>query len=386
MHHYAEVGFNSNTFDGNRDKFHYVAFGGTANTRRQYVLSVFDTLHVNGELMKLDDSPAIQIEFSDVYTAKFWNNTFRVPQRYTTVISTRTDITRFNNNRFEGDARISGLVRDEFVLRDNVFTGSVVLSDLDFPQRNQIEWNDIKGRLAFNTKKVVNINNIPASQYQGLAPVTTPTYTDSIELAFFYKGVSTDELIDKRNFDGLVEQYKVLFDNYKQKGNLQASNGCFVAAKELEGRRLAAIYHTEGGFKNFFGWKLNQLMKFYTNHATEPALALVISVYILLAFSVIYFFFPSEWDVESKSKLIAHYRDFIQKNDKGYFKPFLKMVGGFAMSFVNAFTLSLNAFVTLGFGNIPTRGIARYICVVQGFIGWFLLSIFTVALFNQVLF
>jgi len=39
----------------------------------------------------------------------------------------------------------------------------------------------------------------------------------------------------------------------------------------------------------------------------------------------------------------------------------------------------------VGFGTIPTRGLARYVCIIQGFIGWFLLSIFTVALINQVL-
>jgi hypothetical protein len=51
--------------------------------------------------------------------------------------------------------------------------------------------------------------------------------------------------------------------------------------------------------------------------------------------------------------------------------------------FINAATLSLNAFTTLGFGNIPTHGMAKYVCVIQGFIRWFLLSIFTVALINQ---
>jgi hypothetical protein len=60
----------------------------------------------------------------------------------------------------------------------------------------------------------------------------------------------------------------------------------------------------------------------------------------------------------------------------------LKMMGGL----LNAITLSLNSFVTLGFGNIPTKGAARYVCIFQGFLGWFLLSIFTVALINQVLF
>jgi len=52
---------------------------------------------------------------------------------------------------------------------------------------------------------------------------------------------------------------------------------------------------------------------------------------------------------------------------------------------LNAITLSLNAFSTLGFGEIPTRGIARYVTIIQGFVGWFLLSIFLVSLIGQIL-
>ena len=52
---------------------------------------------------------------------------------------------------------------------------------------------------------------------------------------------------------------------------------------------------------------------------------------------------------------------------------------------LNAVTLSLNAFSTLGFGEIPTKGLARYVTIIQGFIGWFLLSIFLVSLIGQIL-
>ena len=52
---------------------------------------------------------------------------------------------------------------------------------------------------------------------------------------------------------------------------------------------------------------------------------------------------------------------------------------------LNAVTLSLNAFSTLGFGEIPTKGLARYVTIVQGFVGWFLLSIFLVSLIGQIL-
>ncbi len=64
---------------------------------------------------------------------------------------------------------------------------------------------------------------------------------------------------------------------------------------------------------------------------------------------------------------------------------FLFLVYVILVKALNALTLSVNAFTTLGFGDIPTRGLARYVAIVQGFIGWFLLSIFSVALINQVL-
>lgn len=270
----------------------------------------------------------------------------------------KIDKLRFNGNQFNSNVSIGGGSVDKlFELNENTFKKHLIIEDLILPLQSRIEWGSIGNRLAV----------------QG----------DSTEL---YEGVTVKNLKNKKSFKKLIETYKTLYDVYKSKGDLESSNACFIAAKNLEGDRMKALYETEGGFKKYFSWKLNRVMKIYTNHATDPALALVVSIYILLAFAVFYFFFPSEWDVESKGNLVRHYQDFIQKNDKGYIKPFFKMALGFFVSFINALTLSLNSFVTLGFGNIPTKGLARYVCIVQGFIGWFLLSIFTVALFNQVLF
>lgn len=55
------------------------------------------------------------------------------------------------------------------------------------------------------------------------------------------------------------------------------------------------------------------------------------------------------------------------------------------IKFINALTLSINTFTTLGFGEIPTKGFPRYLSIVQGFIGWFMLSIFSVSLISQLL-
>ncbi|MFY7998532.1 MAG: hypothetical protein ACOVSW_08020 [Candidatus Kapaibacteriota bacterium] len=52
---------------------------------------------------------------------------------------------------------------------------------------------------------------------------------------------------------------------------------------------------------------------------------------------------------------------------------------------INAAALSLNAFVTLGYGEIQAKGLARYLAVLEGALGWFLLSIFSVSLISQIL-
>lgn len=51
----------------------------------------------------------------------------------------------------------------------------------------------------------------------------------------------------------------------------------------------------------------------------------------------------------------------------------------------NSIVLSINTFSTLGFGIIPVKGALRYIAIFEGFLGWFLLSIFSVTLINQIL-
>ena len=168
-----------------------------------------------------------------------------------------------------------------------------------------------------------------------------------------------------------------------ERGDLISANSVYIEMKNIQINSLQYFFLNDRNFNNFFKWKLAQLLKFYVDHGTNPARAIVVSIYVIFAFAIFYFFFPSEWDVTSKSKLIQNYKDFIQKNDKGYAKPFMMMT--FGLSLINALTLSINSFTTLGFGVIPTKGLSRYVCIIQGFIGWFLLSIFTVALINQVL-
>ena len=67
----------------------------------------------------------------------------------------------------------------------------------------------------------------------------------------------------------------------------------------------------------------------------------------------------------------------------GYFLLFV--LSGLLVRVLNALALSLNVFVTLGYGEISARGAMRYFAVLEGLLGWFLLSIFSVSLIGQVL-
>lgn len=56
-----------------------------------------------------------------------------------------------------------------------------------------------------------------------------------------------------------------------------------------------------------------------------------------------------------------------------------------ALRLINALALSLNTFSTLGFGRIPVHGGLKYVTILEGFAGWFLLSIFTTTIVNQLI-
>lgn len=264
-----------------------------------------------------------------------------------------------SNNVFETPVILSPSVSSDFILENNSFYKLNMSAALPSTPQNHvsIDWKDLKGKL----------------------------YYQEDEDSQPYFGKTDSELHDTRNFFNLIAGHSRLLEVYKSYGNLDDANDVFLDMKALHLERYEYLYRTEGGTTNFFQLYLNKLLSVYTRHGTDPAQAMTASLWIIIFFSFIYFFFPSDWDASSKSKLIANFKTFIDKNEKGYFIPFLLVIKGLVTSFFNAITLSVNSFVTLGFGTIPTRGLAKYICIFQGFLGWFLLSIFIVALINQIL-
>lgn len=284
----------------------------------------------------------------------------------------------------------------------------------------------------------------------------------------YYTAKGDSQLTNKKKYNNLIATYKMFHDMYKLRGDMESANRSYIAMKDIETRRFAFLYKKDKNLKNYFNWKLNSFLKYFCNYGTSPIRALIISMWVIIAFAVIFFFFDNDWDkinreyiinkykgllnyFQSDKKLTDYYaekhdieiktytefRDYLNSSKehipkyliwlgkplyafpstrnmiKTYLYSKLEIIdgnwetlkpkrrffanlitAGFIFLFIlyallskafNSIFLSINTFSTLGFGKIPVKGISKYLAILQGFIGWFLLSIFSVSLINQIL-
>lgn len=298
------------------------------------------------------------------------------------------DFLIFSNNTIEGVLFPSCTVNQQFYFADNTLNGNIVLEELFIGGiNNLIEWESMNNnRIIGAIYPGVVISDFP-EMFGYSEEQSDQIFKQTSEANYYYfHGQSDKEINDKMAMQKLISSYYRLYTVFKNNGQVKNANHVYVEMKDLELNQYQYYFKTEGGMDHFFQWQLNRLLRFYTHYGTNPSRAIVVSIFVILGFAIFYFFFPSEWDTKSKAMLISDFKLFVQKNKYGYIKPFYKLMLGLFLSMMNAIALSLNSFVTLGFGTIPTAGPAKYVCIAQGFLGWFLLSIFTASLINQVMF
>lgn len=258
------------------------------------------------------------------------------------------------------------------------------------------------------------------------------------------------------------------YNLYQQQHDTYSANMVYREMKDLETQRFAFLYHKNPSFDTFFQWKINQFLKAFSVYGTKPSRAMVISLYVILAFALIYLFFPNSWDQHGRKRIMDRYTFFMKymKKDAGIHEVYLEekqpelmqyetfktlvtdskeqvpkffivtglplykwaisgtklhaaflskvdimkgtwqdlpkgkrfwkalllivtfllaIVYDLCIKVLNALMLSINTFTTLGFGEIPIKGLPRYLAIIQGFIGWFMLTIFSVSLISQLL-
>ena len=269
-------------------------------------------------------------------------------------------------------------------------------------------------------------------------------------------------------FNALKGSYSKFHSMYRTQGDLESANAAYIQMKDMETGKYRYLYQQDADLQAWFNWRFNQFLKYFSAYGTHPVQSLIFSMWTILLFAALYFFFPSDWDKINRAFLIQQHRKIMQyfsseqkledfyteshqayfdsfeaykrelKDGKGELPGFILAIGRplyllsvikhrflkfiyrrievlkgrwkdlrpkrkayvslvtvvslllyasylIAVRSLNSITLSINVFSTLGFGAIPVKGVTRYITIVEGFIGWFLLSIFSVSLIGQML-
>ncbi|MFY0688218.1 MAG: hypothetical protein JXQ90_13685 [Cyclobacteriaceae bacterium] len=345
------------------------------NTVHYSMNKVYAANSSNSEIRKdIQNERVAFLHLDDVKEVIMWDNEFNTLLDISGFPSGRNaSLLDIQRNIFEYNIGFSVLnVADQFIFLNNTLKENISFSQFVFPELYvKTDWEQLRGN-----KVYVKVSQSFDEGPDGFACIA----------CLPYYGLTDEELSRSDRFNELVANYASLHNIFKSKGDIMGANGSYAELQQLYTRLYRYHWRNVGSMKNWFRWRLNQLLDFYMSYGTDPAKALIITFYILLAFAIVYFFFPSEWDISVKQDWLVAIRKMFSREEQTTFQSVGKLFFLFGLNLLNAFTLSINSFVTLGFGAIPTRGISRYLCVLQGFIGWFLLSLFTVAIINQVIF
>jgi hypothetical protein len=335
-------------------------------------------------------------------------------------------------------------IKEKFWIQECKFTQPLGLSQLVIPEGNtSLLWDQL--------------DSVGLGLYQKYK-YDLPPYT--------YKN---DTLIsDIYIYNELNSSYKKFYSMYLKQGDIESANACLIQMKDMETQKYKYLYEQDAEIHKWFNWRFNQFLKYFSRYGTNPVHSLIFSMWTILVFAGLYFFFYSDWDGINRTYLIrkhrqvmqyfrseqrledfytqtytddlksfAEYKAEIKENRKEIpsfiallgrplyilsvvkhklatfiyrrteilhgrwidLKPIRKVFVGTTVFFsiiiylafltfiraLNAVTLSINAFSTLGFGTIPVKGASRYVTIIQGFIGWFLLTIFSVSLISQMI-
>jgi hypothetical protein len=341
----------------------------------------------------------------------------------------------------------------------------------------------IKNTLAFSNVQIENAFELTKSEvgkltFDGASLPIDNTYipfeqisnkiTLSEQYVEAYYANNDKDFEDIESYNRLIAMYAKLLSVYKSRSESESYNACYVEMRKKQTAYSKFLYTKDETFSNYTVYQLNVFMDVFSDYGTRPTKAILFSLYVILAFALIYLFFPNSWDKHGKNRIVDRYTFFMKYMNKNAgihevylddkkaelleydeFKKVIEssgktvpkffsatalplykwavsgtklsasllkrvdimkgswsdlpehkriwksilLVGAFLIALVydvfikilNALMLSINTFTTLGFGEIPIKGLPRYLAIIQGFIGWFMLTIFSVSLISQLL-
>jgi len=121
-------------------------------------------------------------------------------------------------------------------------------------------------------------------------------YTEQSHLVIPYQAKSEDQITKTLMFNDLISAYNKFNSMYHGRGDIGSANASYVEIKDIETRRQKYLVKTQPTLNLYLNYKLNIILRFFSDYATNPGKSLIQSLWVLVIFSIIYMFTFSEWD------------------------------------------------------------------------------------------
>ncbi len=169
-----------------------------------------------------------------------------------------------------------------------------------------------------------------------------------------------------------AEQFRMLKENFRNNGQYNEEDYAYVEFKRLEAKiKLQRKIHKHPKLKlwyKFVYWMNNLIMDKLGVYATNPGRVLLGMLTTYVFFSLLYLVIEMIDPAHSINSSLFDNSD-----------P--RVLGMFAKAFYH----SAITFLTIGYGDYYPEGIIRWLSAVEGFIGLFMMSYFTVAFVRKIL-
>jgi len=162
-------------------------------------------------------------------------------------------------------------------------------------------------------------------------------------------------------YNELIAIYQNWNHIYKSRGDRTSANRSYVEMREIETQKLKTDYYGRKKLKKLFQLRFNQILLYSSDYGSNPLLVLFNMLFVIIFFGFIFIIVPNEIDSSEA-----------------------KPLGKVLLQVWFAFDQSLRAFLTFGKSDnaIP---IARFIALIEGLFGWFLIVLLAVSLLYQAL-
>lgn len=168
------------------------------------------------------------------------------------------------------------------------------------------------------------------------------------------------EVKDAQAFSFLVSSYKFLLENYESSGDKESNREVFLKLKKLYLAKDRQLLGENPSVSRFLDFQINRLSGLISNYGTSPGKVIWSSFLSILFFTVIYAILGRATQSDSQS---ARLKTIIAR-------------------FSTALMMSVMAQITLRSNKGASIGL-KWLCIVQGLIGWTLFSFFITALLYQ---